>query len=123
MIKTKREEARKLEIEKISCTTRTLPVVTTLGGCFCLPEFRLLIPTCTDSMDVMALGDDTRLESVWHFVVDEQQAADLEAANVSPLTVRPTDWTLHHELISVVWPHSDPNRKQVRQIQLRLFHF
>jgi hypothetical protein len=104
-----------LEIEKMSTTT-TLPVVTTLGGCFCLPEFRLLIPTCTDSMDVISVGKETNLESVWHFVVDERQAAQLEAANVSPLTVRPIDWTLQYERIRVVWPYRNPNGKQVRQI-------
>lgn len=111
MIKKKREAAQELEKKEIEMAT-TLPVATTLGGCFCLPEFRLLIPTCTESMDVMGLGAETHLDAAWHFVVDERQAAELEEANVSPLTVRPINWSVQRERISVAWPHSKPNGKQ-----------
>ena len=54
---------------------------TMIGGCMCLPEFRLLIPTDTTCMDGIGLGseDDShaKLQGRWHYVIDEEFAAAL----------------------------------------------
>jgi hypothetical protein len=59
-----------------------------IGGCMCLPEFRLLLPTSTTCMDVVGLGGEDipnyKLKGRWHYVIDEEFAEGFASRGVFP---------------------------------------
>ena len=85
---------------------------TIIGGCMCLPEFKLLIPTDTTCMDVIGLGSENdpraKLQGRWHYVIDEEFAAAVASRNVYPKEsdIPPDEWTFRDIKMKVPLPHS-----------------
>ena len=85
----------------------------TIGGCFCLPEFQLLIPTKMNCMDVMGLGAEKthQLKGKWHFVVDELKAEAICNLGVYPNTKIPLSWKVYEKEVNIQTPHSYSNKR------------
>ena len=85
---------------------------TIIGGCMCLPEFKLLIPTDTICMDVIGLGSENdpraKLQGRWHYVIDEEFAAAVASRNVYPKEsdIPPDEWKFMDIKMRVPLPHS-----------------
>ena len=83
-----------------------------IGGCMCLPEFNVLIPTDTTCMDVIGLGSEddphAKLEGRWHYVIDEEFAAEVASRNVYPKEsdIPPDEWKFMDIKMRVPLPHS-----------------
>ena len=95
-----------------------------IGGCMCLPEFNLLIPTNFNSMDILGLGHEREpgIKGKWHFVIDETFAAGVAARGVYPQHKSlPPDWIEDEHRLQIRLPHElleSSSKKQVRNFDV-----
>ena len=87
-----------------------------LGGSFVIPEFRLIVSTCFDSIDVLGLGREDNLNPRIHFVNDEQNGLDLQAAGVVPLTEMPESWEIETTIMHIRLPHVGKKARQRKKV-------
>ena len=95
-----------------------------LGGCMCLPEYKLLLPSNESSMDILGLGrEGDALQAKWHYVIDERLAAKMRMDKVKPSTVMPDNWTRIDVGIKVPLPHAltESNKKFVSKYTVLSF--
>jgi hypothetical protein len=78
-----------------------------IGGSMCLPEYKLLVPSDENSMDILGLGKEHKyLKAKWHYVIDEEWAQQMHIRDVHPLNTMPNNWTSTTVKIQVSIPHS-----------------
>jgi hypothetical protein len=85
-----------------------------LGGCMCLPEYKILLPSNERSMDILGLGKEgDELQPKWHYVIDERLAAKMRERKVMPSTKMPKNWININVGIRVPLPHSLKQKKKL----------
>ena len=74
----------------------------------CYPEFRLPVPNCFHSLDVLGLGEEPCLEPVQHFVLDEGKSHSLMKRAKPPMTLDleslPNGWEVVDKVARFVKP-------------------
>ena len=64
------------------------------GGSFCLPQFRLLIASDEQCIDVFGLGKEEGIPPYWHAVMDQRHCENLESTTSKrPATTVPSTWS------------------------------
>ena len=99
-----------------------------LGGSFVNPEFKLIVPTCFDSIDVLGQGnkigvekDDPELPGRWHYVLDEEDAERITSMGIHPRTDQPKQWDVEKKTIYVLEPHKRKNAKATKFIAVTYY--
>ena len=124
MISNKRYESReKVELEQRQKKAKRICLLTpnqeknnskevSIGGAMAFPEFLLLVGVDEKSMDVLGLGPEncTNLPARWHYVIDEEDAEQLQSAGCHPKRNMPREWNDIDLFVSVPLPHANPNK-------------
>ena len=87
-----------------------------IGGSFCLPEFKLLIPIDEKGMDVFGVGKDEEADARWHYVISEKHAAEIHSRGVFPSHEMPSSWTCVEKNLNIQLPHDLNHKQKVCQI-------
>ena len=94
------------------------------GGAFCIPCYKIMIQTDTNSMDVFGIGDDYKQDALIHYVIDEQCASELMFQGIYPQTKKPLNWKTVRKDIEITLPHViTSHKKKVCNIDLISYSF
>ena len=85
-----------------------------IGGAMAFPEFLLLVGVDEKSMDVLGLGPEegTNLPARWHFVIDEEDAKQLQSAGCHPKETIPMEWNDITLVVSVALPFANQKKSE-----------